>query len=467
MTGSWSRAHSGRRLSAFVAALASFAAFEAGCRDVDSPTRGIAPARPIGRAFASPSVLLGAHGPRPAKEAESAPTAAGEIEPLDVLLVTIDSLRADMPWAGYPRDIAPRLTELASRCVTYERAYATASHTAPSLGSILQGKYASELKRDGYFSAVYPPHEGSVAAIARASGVETVSAHAHDYLRRSGLSHGFSRFELVPGLLPAPNVDPNRTSKALFGLARSQLDATSSPSSRRRLAWYHFVDPHALWLVPPKEENVPSFGGSPRDLYDAEVYLTDKYVGKLLDHLAETPRGRRTAIIVTADHGEGIGDHGQAYHGYEVWEALVRVPLLVCVPGAPPKRIATPRSLIDLGPTILDLLGIPSPSDYRGTSLLPEVLGAEIDPRDVIVDMPANDLSFERKSLVEGRWKATYVGESRRTLVYDLETDPKELRPLRAGPDYERMAARLTEARARIEPRPPDRCARGCAKGSP
>ena len=357
----------------------------------------------------------------------------GEDAPLDVLVVTIDALRADMPWTGYPRDIAPRLTELASHCVTYERAYATASHTAPSLGSLWHGKYASELRRDGYFSAYYPPNDGSVPALVRASGIETLSAHAHDYLRRSGLSHGFSRFELVPGLLPAPNVDPNLTSKGLFVLARDQLDATE-PSRTRRLAWYHFVDPHALWLVPPKEENVPSFGGSPRDLYDAEVYLTDKYVGKLLDHLAETPRGRRTAIIVTADHGEGIGDHGQAYHGYEVWEALVRVPLLVCVPGAPPKRIATPRSLIDLGPTILDLLGIPSPSDYRGTSLLPEILGADVGPRDVVVDLPANDLSFERKSLVEGRWKATYVGESRRTLVYDLETDPKELRPLRAGP---------------------------------
>ncbi|MBK8214759.1 MAG: sulfatase [Myxococcales bacterium] len=379
--------------------------------------------------------------------------------------MTIDSLRADLPWTGYPRDIAPRLTELASRCVTYERAYATASHTAPSLGSILQGKYASELKRDGYFSAVYPPHEGSVAAIARASGVETVSAHAHDYLRRSGLSHGFSRFELVPGLLPAPNVDPNKTSKVLFGLARSQLDATSTPSATRRLAWYHFVDPHALWLAPSRDEDVPHFGGAPRDLYDAEVFLTDKYVGKLLDHVAESPRGRRTAIVVTADHGEGIGDHGQAYHGYEVWEALVRVPLIVCIPGTPPRRISTPRSLIDLGPTILDLLGLPPRDDYRGKSLVPEVLGAELEPRDVIVDMPANDLSFERKSLIDGRWKATYVGESGRTLVYDLENDPKELHPLRSGPDHARMASRLAEVRARIEPSPPLRCGRGCAKG--
>ncbi len=403
--------------------------------------------------------------PDPKLVAGVSATSDTEEAPLSVLLVTIDSLRADMPWAGYPREIAPRLTELERRCVTYERAYATASHTAPSVASILYGKYPSELPRDGAFSAVYPKSLEGFPHALRSAGYTVVAGHAHDYLRRAGFASGFDSYALVPGLRPAPNVDPNQTSKALEALAETQLDALDSGEKKPFFAWYHFVDPHAEWLAPAKDEEVPDFGPKPRDRYDAEVYVTDKYVGKLLDYMEDKGMLARTAIVVTSDHGEGIGDHGQLFHGYETWESLVHVPLFVCIPGVAPRRVTTPRSLVDLAPTILELAHVEKSSDFRGTSLVAEVRGANAPARPVLVDLPANELSFARRALVGEKLKVVYIGESRRRLVYDLENDPAELHPIRSGPLWEEETRKLREVESTLREVVPSRCARGCARG--
>jgi len=395
----------------------------------------------------------------------AAPTEPAPAGPLSVLLVTVDSLRADMPWAGYGRDIAPRLTELERRCVSYERAYATASHTAPSVASMIYGRYASELPRDGYFSAVYPASLVGFPSLLRDAGFAVVAGHAHDYMRRAGFGAGFETYTLVPGLRPAPNVDPNQTSKALEALAEAQLDALEQGEKKPFFAWYHFVDPHAEWLPPAKEEGAPDFGPKPRDRYDAEVFVTDKYIGKLLDHLDERGLASRTAVVFTSDHGEGIGDHGQMFHGYETWESLVRVPLFVCVPGVTPRRIATPRSLIDIAPTILDLAGAPPSADHRGTSLVAEVMGEDVAARPVLVDLPANDLSFSRRALVSESTKVVFIGESRRHLVFDLARDPGERAPIRSGPLWEEETRKLRDMERTLRPVAPSGCARGCSRG--
>jgi choline-sulfatase len=401
---------------------------------------------------------------------ETPTTTAVDSRLFNVLFITIDSLRADMPWAGYPRDIAPRLTDLAKRCTVYTRAYATASHTAPSLGSILYGRYASELERDGYFSAIYPETQRSFVTLLAEAGVRSASGHAHEYLRRAGFHRGFDTYQVLPGLVPGPNLDKNLTSASLERLAQQQIDGFGNLESEgqepsRFFAWYHFVDPHAEWLTAPKEEGVPNFGAKTRDRYDGEVYYTDKYVGRLIDLVASKPYAARTVVIVTSDHGEGLGDHGQMYHGYETWESLVRVPLLVCVPGAEPRYIDTPRSLVDLGPTILELLGVPVPEGFRGASLLPEVNGEASSARDVLVDLPANDLSFSRRALIGARYKMVAIGESHRRVLYDLENDPRELVPIRSGPLFNEQSQRLTDMEATLREVRPSACAKRCAKG--
>ncbi len=124
---------------------------------------------------------------------------------------------------------------------------------------------------------------------------------------------------------------------------------------RRFFAWFHFLDPHDRYLP---HEGIGPYGKTGRDAYDGEVTYTDQYIGKLLDFVAKQEWGARTAFIVTGDHGEAFGEHHQFVHGFELWQNLVRVPLLFVVPGATPRHIDNPTSAIDLAPTILDLYGV-------------------------------------------------------------------------------------------------------------
>src|SRR5690606_21225703 len=111
----------------------------------------------------------------------------------------------------------------------------------------------------------------------------------------------------------------------------------------------HWVDPHAEYV--PHEEF--DYGSSPRERYDGEVSFVDAQIGRVLAALQEHSLDDSTVILVSSDHGEAFSEHGMIRHGFEVWEELVRVPLILHVPGAPPRRIAERRSLIDLVPTIL------------------------------------------------------------------------------------------------------------------
>jgi len=127
---------------------------------------------------------------------------------------------------------------------------------------------------------------------------------------------------------------------------------------------------------------------------------------------------------------------------------LVRVPLIVKVPGAAPRRIDTPRGAIDLAPTILELLDVAVPDEYQGKSLAAEIkMGATPTPRDVIVDLPRTSDSFRRRALVWDRYKVIAYDDDYRFEVYDLVDDPGEKKDLRRSrPDlYERMKARYLE----------------------
>lgn len=402
-----------------------------------------------------------------AAAASGAPAAAAAGLPADanVLVISVDSLRADMPWAGYARDIAPRLTALEKTCVSYTRAYSVASHTAPSVGAMFFGKYPTELKRDGFFSTRFSKDNTSFVSLLASSGVKTVSGHAHEYMRRAGWDQGFARYDLIPGLVWYPDLDENVTAKALSELAQKQLGELGDLGEKGRFfAWYHFLDPHAKWIE-HTSEGLPSWGKKSRDLYDGEVSYADLHIGKLLDFVAAQPWAKRTVLIFTSDHGEGVGDHAQNYHGYQVWETMVHVPLFVCAPGVAPRHVDTPRSLIDLGPTVLDVFAQKAPADYRGTSLLPEVLGASVPARDVFVDLPANNHSYAKRALIGERYKIVYSAQWKGTELFDLQGDPGELTPIKKGPEWDEWSAKLTGFVSKLEEQKPTGCASGCMKG--
>jgi choline-sulfatase len=385
------------------------------------------------------------------------------VRPLDVVVITIDSLRADMPWSGYPRAIAPRLTDLESRSVSYTRAYAISSYTSMSLGGILGGRYPSEMKRDGFFFGTYPKDVLMFPEVLQAARVHTLGAQAHAYFRDPTFQQGFDRWAIVPDITFKNTTDENITSPKQEALAEALLGEKACDEGPF-FAWFHFMDPHDQYKS--HEPEIPAWGRTIRDRYDGEVTFTDKYVGKLLDFIASRPWGARTAIVVSADHGEAFGEHGQYSHGFELWENLVRVPLFFVVPGAKPRHIDAARSAIDLAPTLLDLFGLPSEPSFEGKSLLPELFGAPAEARDIVLDLPATSDSDRRRGIVHGKWKLIAFSDDKFFQLFDLEADPGELHPILRGDDFNDMLARYKSASRGIHDVAPYGCREDCLNGA-
>lgn len=357
----------------------------------------------------------------------------------NVVLITIDTLRHDLGYMGYDRKVSPNLDALAARATVFERAYSLASYTGKSIGPMMIGKYPSETHRNwGHFN-YFGPDDTFVAERLQKAGVHTMSVQGHRYFspwrdckdkpEGCGLERGFDELDLSAA---PPNMefqtDTTITSDKLTDAAIALLKKRDDSPF---FLWVHYLDPHADYL---QHDGVPRFGGSARDLYDNEVAFTDQHVGRLIDHVHQAPWAARTSIIVTSDHGEGFGEKNNLFrHGFELYEALVRVPLLVEVPGAEPRRIAARRSLIDLTPTILDLMGAAPPkgadeSDFiSGVSLLPDVFSKDAAPatRDLLIDMPGGPYNKPRRAFIHGDLKL-YISDDKNKELFDLSADPLE-----------------------------------------
>ncbi len=378
-------------------------------------------------------------------------------EPMNVILLTIDSLRADMPWAGYPRPIAPFLTRLEAESVSYTRAYALSSYTSMSVGGFLGGRLPGELRRDGYFFGTYPRSVVFFPERLQEAGVRTFGAHAHGYFRarRAGFDQGFDHWELLPNLRWDPTTDVEITGDRHAAAAR-RLFSDPQNTSGRFFAWFHFMDPHDQY----REHPGISYGRRLRDRYDGEVTYTDQQLEGLVTWIRQQPWASRTAIIVSADHGESLGEHNHYRHGFQVWQQLIRVPWFFVVPGARARRVEVPRSHIDLAPTVLDLMGVAPEPEFTGRSLVPEILGAAAEERDVWVDLPRTSNNDRRRVLIHGRHKLTAYGDDHRFELFDIEADPEEAHNLsREQPElFREMVARYRAAQSGFRDEHPYAC---------
>jgi arylsulfatase A-like enzyme len=382
-----------------------------------------------------------------AVSASAAPAAQRPVKPqqtFNVLLILIDSLRWDMPWTGYPREIAPRLTQFSKEWVLYPRAYSLSSYTAKSVVPALVGRYPSEMARDAYFFTRWHPQNVLVTEMAQAQGHRTLAGHGHGYFMPGlGVNQGYDDYRLLPGTFLDNTGVHDVNSDKLNRLAKSMLSDPKNvdlSEGKRFFAYYHFLDPHYSYH---KHEEHPDFGNAPRDVYDNEVHFTDKWVGDLVDFVLSKPWGKDTAIVITADHGEGFGERGRFRHAYDVWESLVRVPLLIRIPGAEPRRIEEPRGHIDLAPTIAELMGIPPDAGFRGQSLLGEVFGESAQPRPVLVDLPRCDLMDRRRAFIDGKLKLIIFGDDKKFELFDVTEDVREEREL--GAENPELLARMKQ----------------------
>ncbi|UQA56589.1 sulfatase [Polyangium aurulentum] len=386
----------------------------------------------------------------PTAAAKADATAGGMPKDLNVLLVTVDSLRADMPWLGYGRDIAPVMTAFSKTAVSYSRFYSISSYTAMSLGGLLAGRYPSELDRSGYFFGNYPDSVLMFPELLQKAGVRTLTAHAHFYFdQKAGFRQGFDVYEIVPGLSADNTTDKNVSSPQHLELAQKILSDKANTSGRF-FAWFHFLDPHDQYMP---HDGIGPYGKSTRDKYDAEVTFTDQHIGKLLDFVAAQDWGKRTAVIISSDHGDAFGEHKMYRHGFEVWDVLTHVPLMVRAPGITPRRIDTPRSAIDLAPTILEMLGTSKDPGMQGESLVPELYGKEPPVRDVVVDLPRTSDNDRRRAFIRGDLKLIAEGDDDGYRLFDLKEDPGELKDIKAQrkDDFEKMKAAYKERSSSIK----------------
>jgi arylsulfatase A-like enzyme len=398
----------------------------------------------------------------PAQQAPPPQVSARDLLPkgLNVLLITVDTLRADLGYAGNPRPLSPNLDALAAKATVFDRAYSLASYTGKSVGPLLIGKYPSETHRGwGHFNR-YIGKDTLIAERLQKAGVHTVAVHAHWYFTGAfGLSRGF---DVVDGSAqPPPGTDQDNDATVTGGrLTDAAIRVFSNPenTSQRFFGWIHYLDPHSEYARHP---GAPSFGPGMRAAYDGEVWYVDHQIGRFLNFAAQQPWFEKTAIVFTSDHGEAFAEHGMIRHGVEIFEELVRVPFFIYVPGVAPHHVTPRRSAVDLVPTLLDLFGmqIGTPSNQfdfvSGQSLADDITmppGHVPEERDVFVDMPPGPNNGERRALIHDNHKL-YVSNAVRYQIFDLEKDPGEKtdisdnRPLLAEmkAQYQAFKSRLRE----------------------
>jgi arylsulfatase A-like enzyme/Flp pilus assembly protein TadD len=371
---------------------------------------------------------------------------SAEPPPQGVLLITVDTLRADhLGCYGAPDGSSPHIDRLAAEGVLFEDASTPVPITLPAHASLLTG--------------VSPPIHGvrdnaeyrlgdalpTMAELLRQGGWESGAVVGAVVLSGIfGLDRGFSHYDddiVVDAARGHESEYPERPAAAVVDQALEWL--RDRPAGSRFFLWVHLFDPHA-----PYEPPAPFEGQG----YPGEVAYTDSQVGRLLEGLDHQGVAENTLVILTADHGEGLGEHGEVTHGFFVYQSTMRVPLMARLPGRIPAggRIATPVSLVDVLPTVLDATRLDHPQDLEGRSVWRAARhGREPEVRDQYLEtyLPYFQMRWAgSRALRDGPWKLIDAPDPE---LYDLHRDPGETRNLAAqGKRRAALQARL-EARAR------------------
>jgi arylsulfatase A-like enzyme/Flp pilus assembly protein TadD len=295
----------------------------------------------------------------------------------NVLLITIDTLRADALGIYGGRAATPALDRLAREGVRFDFAHAHAVVTLPSHASILTGQYPFRHGlRDNSGYRLRAGTRTAASSFKQAGYATAAFVSAFPLHSRFGLNQGFDVYDDAFGETRDPTefVMPERPASAVVPIAR---DWISRRGSERWFVWLHVFDPHAPYRPPPPFD--AQYASHP---YDGEVAATDAALAPLLADLRAA--GRPTFVVVTSDHGEALGDHGEASHGLFAYESTLRVPLIFAETGAQiGAEISAGRSKdggevsdvparhVDVLPSLLDAAGVSIPQDLAGRSLLP------------------------------------------------------------------------------------------------
>jgi choline-sulfatase len=358
--------------------------------------------------------------------------------PPSVILVSIDTLRADHVGVyGYSGAATPTIDSLAERGTRFEMAYSPAPLTLPAHTTLLTGLYPPHhgVRHNGMFHA-----RSDLTTLAERfseAGFDTAAVVGATVLDRSyGLDQGFAIYD---------DEMPTKTG-AVLGYETRQAEAVTE----RGLAllknlhapfflFLHYFDPHAAYE--PPEPYRTTFSASP---YDGEVAYVDAELRRLVDALDKRGGAGQTVLVVTADHGESLGEHNEKTHSYTLYDATLRIPLIFVGTGIPRGRIVHQVvSLADVAPTILSVLGLPALPSTDGRDLVPLINGRDVPALAAYAETLAPKLDQGWSPLYAARSERYLFARAPRPELYEVRTDPGQSSNLLNGsPDPELSAAR-------------------------
>jgi arylsulfatase A-like enzyme/cytochrome c-type biogenesis protein CcmH/NrfG len=357
--------------------------------------------------------------------------------PPNIVLITVDTTRADrMGFLGSQRGLTPNLDAVASRSVVFTHAYSQAPFTAPSHATILTGTYP-QFHQVQDFQVPLSSDLPFAPAILKANGYHTAAFVGSIVLDPSqGLGVGLDRgFDFYDGgyHLPAPGEDHyTSTDRRATVVVEHALTWLSKRPAGPFFIWVHLYDPHYPYEAP--EPFASQYKSAP---YDGEIAYSDFALGKLFSYLRANGLFENSVIAMMSDHGESLGDHGERFHGFFLYDATIHVPLLLKLPQdhLAGKRIENHVGLVDVLPTILQTAGIEVPKEIQGESLV-DLMSP--DPPSAGENAPA--YSSARPLYAETEYGVRAYGwsavrslrtdkylfvEAPRRELYDLAADPK------------------------------------------
>jgi arylsulfatase A-like enzyme len=349
----------------------------------------------------------------------SAAAARGTIvqpRPSGLVIITLDTTRADrLPLYGFGSLATPAIDGLASHGAVFDDAMTVAPLTLPAHTSLFTGLYpAHHGVRENDGPALDRSH-ATLAGLLHDRGFHTAAFVGSVVLHRDrGLSRGFDVYD--DGSANGAAVPKRRQGSEVVDRARAWIDRLGAKSF---FLWVHLYDVHAPQALPTDLRR--AYG----DRYEGGIAYVDAQVGRLLEALERRQLLSNTVVVVAGDHGESLGEHGEQGHGIFLYQSTLRVPLVICAPGMTARRVTDATSLVDVFPTVLQLLGIPPHVPHDGTNLVPALTGGGLPKRVIYAEsLYAAHFGWGPLRMIrDGEFKFIDAPTSE---LYDLARDPGE-----------------------------------------
>lgn len=347
----------------------------------------------------------------------------------NVVVITVDTLRADhLGCYGYKQIKTPNIDALAADGTRFEHAYTPVPVTLPAHTVIFTGTYPMLSGIHDFSANKLSPQQPTLASVLKEHGYTTGAVIGSAVLdSRFGLNHGFDFYydHFDFSRLEESNLDEMERPGNV--VADQALDWLAKNYQKKFFLWMHLYDPHYPYRPPaPYSEEYASH------LYDGEIAFADAQVGRLIRFLKEKGLYQNTVIVLSGDHGESLGEHGEKTHGFFIYNATLHVPLIVRVPETKTEKlVSASASLADIMPTVLNTLKLDVPAQVQGQSLLSPMTGnKEDEPRSLYSESFLARLHFNWSELRGVETSNYHFIDAPKPELYDLSKDPGETQNL-------------------------------------